>query len=188
MPRQPRLQVPGGIYHVTSRGNRRQPTFLEPDDHRFHLWCLNKIAAECEWTCHSFCHMPNHFHLLLRTAKPNLSYGMQRLNGLYAQVFNNRHGLTGHVFQGRFHSAPVEADSHLIELARYIVLNPVRAGLCEHPLEWRWSSCRATIGIVEKPDFLEFEWLLGQFGRDRQEAQRRFFAFVEDGIGRPRKC
>jgi putative transposase len=86
--------------------------------------------------CDAYCQMANHFHLLIRLTDPNLSRGMQWLNGLYAQVFNGRHGLCGHLFQGRFHAALVEDDGHLLELARYIVLNPVRAGLCDHPLEW----------------------------------------------------
>jgi putative transposase len=184
MPRPPRLQVPGGIYHITARGNRRQPTFLDSDDHRFHLWCLNKVVAECEWECDGFCHMPNHFHMLIRTPKPNLSSGMQRLNGLYAQVFNNRHGLSGHVFQGRFHSVLVEGEGHLLELARYMDLNPVRAGLCDHPLDWRWSSCRALMGLVAKPDFLNVTWLLGQFGRDLEYARQRYLAFLEDRLDR----
>jgi len=182
MPRPPRLQVPGGIYHITARGNRRQPTFLDSDDHRFHLWCLNKVVGECEWECDGFCHMPNHFHMLIRTPKPNLSSGMQRLNGLYAQVFNDRHALSGHVFQGRFHSVLVEGEGHLLELARYMDLNPVRAGLCDHPLDWRWSSCRALMGLVGKPDFLNLSWLLGRFGRDLELARQRYLAFVEDRL------
>ncbi len=184
MPRPLRVQIPGGIYHVTCRGNRRQPTFLDSDDHRFHVWCLNKVVAEHEWECHVFCHMPNHFHLLIRTPQPNLSHGMQVLNGLYAQVFNARHGLSGHVFQGRFHSVLVEGEGHLLELARYLHLNPVRAGLCDHPLGWRWSSCRATLGLVSKPDFLSIGWLLHQFGPTLEAARERYLAFVEDRLDR----
>ena len=167
---------------MTSRGNRRQPTFLDSDDHGFHLWCLNKVVAEYEWECGSFVHMPNHFHLLIRTGKPNLSRGMQYLNGLYAQVFNDRHGLSGHVFQGRFHSVHIEDEGHLLETARYIELNPVRAGLCDHPLEWRWSSCRAIMGLIPKPDFLQTGWLLGQLGRDLERARQKYLTFVEDRL------
>ena len=182
MPRPLRPQIPGGIYHITSRGNRKQPIFLDPDDHRFQLWCLDRAAARYEWRCHAWCHMTNHFHLVIRTASANLSQGMQYLNGLYAQVFNHRHGETGHVFQGRFHSVLAESDSHLLELARYVVLNPVRAGRCRHPLEWRWSSCRATMGLVNKPDFLDVDWLLGQFGPDPEDARRRYFRFIEEPL------
>jgi putative transposase len=182
MPRLLRVQIPGSTYHITSRGNRKQPTFLDSDDHRFHLWWLNRVVAECEWECIGFCHMPNHFHLLVTTPKPTLSRGMQRLNGLYGQVFNDRHGLSGHVFQGRFHSELIEEEGHLLECARYIELNPVRAGLCDHPLDWRWSSCRATMGLVPKPDFLHFGWLLAQFGADLERARQRYLAFVEDRL------
>ncbi len=184
MPRPLRLQFPGGIYHITSRGNRKQPIFLDSDDHRFQLWCTNKVVAECEWVCHSFCHMPNHFHFLITTPKANLSIGMQRLNGLYGQVFNDRHGFSGHVFQGRFHSEPVESEAHLHGAASYIELNPVRAGLCDHPLDWRWSSCRSVLGLAPKPDFLDAHWLLGQFGPDIERARQRYLAFVEEQLER----
>jgi putative transposase len=181
MPRRPRLQIPGAIYHIASRGNRRQPVFLDSDDHRFHVWCLNKVSAESEWEIFGYVHMTNHFHFLARTPIPNLSRGMQRLNGLYGQVFNDRHGLSGHVFQGRFHSELIESDSHLLECARYDDLNPVRAGLCDHPLDWRWSSCRALMGLVPKPDFLRFD-LLELFGEDLEQARQRYLAFVEDRL------
>jgi REP element-mobilizing transposase RayT len=182
MPRPLRAQIPDGIYHVTSRGNRRQPTFLDSDDHRFQLWCVDRTVARYGWTCGSWCHMPNHFHLLIQTPAPNLSRGMQDLNGLYGQVFNDRHGYDGHVFQGRFHSKLVDDDSHLLVASRYIEMNPVRAGICAHPLEWRWSSCRAAMGLVAKPDFLDLGWLFGHFGRDLEEARRRYFAFIEEAL------
>ena len=186
MPRPLRPQVPGAIYHVTSRGNRREPIFLESDDHHFHLWWLNRVSAECEWEVFSFVHMTNHFHILVRTPKPNIAHGMRRLNGLYAQVFNSRHNLTGHVFQGRFHSRLVESESHLLECARYDELNPVRAELCDHPLDWRWSSCRATLGLVPKPGFLATGRLLDLFGLDQEAARQRYLEFVEDGLERAR--
>ena len=181
MPRRPRLQAPGAIYHVTSRGNRKQPIFLDSDDHYFHLWWLNRVALESKWDVFGYVHMTNHFHFLARTAEPNISAGMQRLNGLYAQVFNIRHGYSGHVFQGRFHTEPVESESHLLECLRYDDLNPVRAGLVDHPLEWRWGSCRAVMGLVPAPDFLCLE-MLRQFGRNLDEARHRFLEFVEDRL------
>jgi hypothetical protein len=118
---------------------------------------------------------------------PNLSRGMQRLNGTYAKYFNERYGLSGHVFQGRFHSVLVEREEHLLELARYLVLNPVRAGLCPHPGEWRWSSYRAMTGSERAPRFLAADWLVGLFGRSPSESKRAFAAFVREGTrpGRP---
>ena len=182
MPRPLRIQTPGAIYHITSRGNRRQPIYLENNDRIFHIWWFNKVATEAEWEVFTYVQMTNHFHFLVRTRKANLAVGMQRLNGLYGQFFNHRHGFTGHVFQGRFHSALVESESHLLECARYDDLNPVRAGMCDHPLEWRWGSLRAVVGLVPMPDFLEPLWLLGQFAPDRIEAQQRYLAFVEDRL------
>jgi REP-associated tyrosine transposase len=181
MPRPLRIQHAGGVYHLTARGNRKQPIFLEPDDHRFHLWCLEQTAARFDVRVHSWVHMTNHFHLILTTAKPNLSQAMHWANGLYAQVFNDRHGLTGHLFQGRFHSIAIEDQSHLLEASRYDHLNPVRAGLCDHPLAWRWSSCRATVGLAPGA-FLDLDWLLTQFASDRESAQRRYLEFVEDRL------
>jgi REP-associated tyrosine transposase len=183
MPRPLRIQAPGAIYHVTSRGNRRGPIFLDFDDHYFHLWWLNRVAAEQEWEVFGFVHMTNHFHCFVRTPKPNLSDGMRRLNGLYGQVFNLRHGLSGHVFQGRFHSELVESEAHFLECARYDDLNPVRAGLCDHPLEWRWGSFRAVMGLVPKPDCLRFQ-ILDHFGDDLERARQRYLAFVEDRLER----
>jgi REP-associated tyrosine transposase len=181
MPRPLRIQLAGGTYHVTARGNRKQPIFLEPDDNRFHLWCIEQAAARFEWRVHTWVHMTNHFHMLLTTPKPTLSRGMHWLNGLYAQVFNERHDLTGHLFQGRFHSVVIEDQSHLLEASRYDDLNPVRAGLCDHPLAWRWSSCRAAVGL-ERPRFLDLDWLLAQFATDRERAERRYLEFVEDRL------
>jgi REP element-mobilizing transposase RayT len=178
-------QVAGGIYHITSRGNRRQPTFVDSIDHRAHLACVSRAAERYEWRIDGFCHMPNHIHLMLRTRQGNLSAGMQWLNGSYAQRFNGRHGLTGHLFQGRFHSVLVETDEYLLELNRYIVLNPVRAGLCDHPLAWRWSSCRATLGLASVPDFLDVGWLLEQLASNPEDARRRYLDFIEDRLPRP---
>ncbi len=181
MPRRPRVQFAGGIYHVTSRGNRKQPIFLEPDDHRFHVWCLDQAVMRFEWRVHSWVHMTNHFHMLVTTPKATLSQGMHWMNGLYAQVFNDRHALTGHLFQDRFHSVVVEDQSHLLEASRYDLLNPVRAGLCDHPLAWRWSSCRATVGLAPC-GFLDIDWLVAQFAPDQETAHRRYLQFVEDRL------
>lgn len=178
MPRPLRIQTPGAIYHITTRGNRREPIFLSGEEHYFHLWWLNRVALEEEWEVYSYVHLTNHFHLLVRTPKPNLSHGMRRLNGLYGQVFNIRHGHLGHVFQGRFHSKLVESEAHLLECARYDDLNPVRAGLCNHPIEWRWSSFRALIGVAPKPDFLSLG-ILRLFSSDIERARRQYLEFVE---------
>jgi REP element-mobilizing transposase RayT len=184
VPRPPRIDVAGAFYHVTCRGNRKQPIFFEPDDHRFHLWCLDRVAARYEWRVLTWVHMTNHFHLLVLTQQPTLSRGMQWLNGVYGQVFNKRNELTGHLFQGRFHAHLIEEDSHLLECSRYDVLNPVRAGLCEHPLAWRWSSLRATLELERRPWFLDVDGLLALFRGGPEEARRRYLRFVEQGMPR----
>jgi REP element-mobilizing transposase RayT len=132
MPRARRILVEHGIYHVFSRGNRRQPIFLDERDFARFLEFLDEVVARYGWIVHAYCLMPNHYHLLVETPEANLSEGMHRLGFLYAQWFNRRHDVDGHLFQGRFGARLVESNYHLLETARYIVLNPVRAGLCRH--------------------------------------------------------
>jgi REP element-mobilizing transposase RayT len=172
---------------VTARGNRRQQIFSDDHDRARFVELLAEVVAQTGWRCHGFCLMPNHYHLLVETPEPNLSVGMYRLNGLYAQWFNRRHEVDGHLFQRRFHSVLVESNWHLVELCRYIVLNPVRAGLCAHPREWRWSSYRATIGVgARRPSFLTLDWLLAQFGRRTAQARASYRGFVESALGHGR--
>ena len=122
--------------------------------------------------------MGNHFHLLVETPEPNLSHGMAYLNSLYAQRFNRRDGRVGHVFQGRFHAVLLEREAHLMELSRYVVLNPVRAGMCTAPGEWPWSSYQATAGDVPRPVFLTVDWLLEQFGTETAQAREEYRRFI----------
>jgi REP element-mobilizing transposase RayT len=175
-----REQEPGGIYHVTSRGNRRQPIFVADTDHLRFLAQLETVCTKATWTVHAYCLMPNHYHLVLEIDVPTLSSGLQQLNGSYAQEFNRRHGFSGHLFQGRFHSAPVETDSHLLELARYVPLNPVRARLCDDPADWPWSSFRATLGMSRPAPFLAIDRVLGSFALDRRRARAAFRSFVAE--------
>jgi len=126
--------------------------------------------------------MTNHFHLLIETPRPGLARGMHRLNGTYSQRFNHRHGRVGHLFQGRYRSLLVEKDSYLLELSRYIVLNPVRAGMVGHAERWAWSSFRATAGLVPVPEWLEVRWLLARFGAMAETARAAYWRFVEEGL------
>jgi hypothetical protein len=129
--------------------------------------------------------MDNHYHILLETADGNLSKGMRQLNGVYTQYFNRQHNRVGHVYQGRYKAILVEKDSYLLELSRYVVLNPIRAGMIKNMDEWHWSSYLVTIGKLQPPDWLEVDWLLGQFGLQRNRARRRYIDFVREGIGLP---
>jgi hypothetical protein len=127
--------------------------------------------------------MDNHYHLLIETPDGNLSLGMRQLNGVYTQLFNKRHQRTGHLFQGRYKSILIQKDSHLLEVCRYVVLNPVRARMVERPEAWKWSSYRATSGR-EPPPCLTTDWVLGQFSRKRAKAEQEYRQFVEWGIGK----
>jgi REP element-mobilizing transposase RayT len=186
MSRPLRLQLPGGIYHVTARGNSRRPIFEDDDDCARFLVVLASTVARYRLLCHAYCLMGNHYHLLVQTLEANLSIAMRQLNGVYTQRFNRRHERCGHVMQGRFGAQLVDGDAYLREVCRYIVLNPVRAGLVAHPGEWRWSSFRATAGEVPAPGFLSVDWVRSLSGaRTQTEAIRRFVSFVEAGIGEP---
>jgi putative transposase len=174
------MQVAGAAYHVTARAVAGGPLFRDdPDRHRF-LELFGDVVARCEWSCHAYCLMSTHYHLLIRTPLPNLAIGMQRLNSCYSQEFNRRHGAEGHRFFRRYHDVMVESDSHALELLRYIALNPVRAGACDQAKSWRWGSYRALIGEAPTPTFLATPWVLSYFGNDQSRAQRRLAAFVED--------
>jgi len=179
MPRSRRTLIPHGIYHVTNRGNRKQPIFLSTGDHILFLEISKKIAERRRWLVHGYCLMENHYHLLVETPDADLSAGMQAINGEYAQCFNRGHGFVGHVFQGRFKADLVESDWHLLELTRYIARNPVRARLCFSPSEWRWSSFRDVMESSRAP-FLSSSKVLGFFGEDEDRAREVFRSFVED--------
>jgi putative transposase len=186
MPRGPRHQSPGGLFHVTSRGVRRNAIFLDERDYTFFLSLPQKLTSTRSWIVLAYCLMPNHYHLLAETPAADLSAGMHWLNGRYAQWFNLRHGFEGHVFDRRFFSVLVESEWHLLEVARYVVLNPVRAELCSHPGEWRWSSYRAMVGTVDAPRDLRIDGLLGLFGKNPATAQAAYVAFVLEGLPRAR--
>lgn len=182
MSRPLRLEFSGALYHVTVRGNARQPVFLDDADRSRFLAFLAREIFQHGWRCYAYCLMTNHFHLLVETPRPGLARGMHRLNGTYSQSFNHRHGRVGHLFQGRYHSLLVEKDSYLLELSRYIVLNPVRARMVARAEGWAWSSFRATAGMAPVPQWLEVRWLLAQFGATVATAHAAYRCFVEAGL------
>ncbi len=182
MPRPLRVEVPGGTYHLTARGNRRQPIFRSEIDHEVLLDVLARVVRALEWRVRSYCLMPNHFHLVVMIEHPNLSLGMQRLNGRYAQLFNQRYGLSGHLFQGRFHSVLIEREEHLLELARYVVLNPVRAGLCVHPAEMAMEQLSRHDGSRAGSDVPRSRLDESAVRPCPADAKRAFAAFVRDGF------
>jgi len=185
MARHLRIELAGGLYHVTSRGDRREAIYRDDEDRRIWLGLLGEACERFNWRCHASCQMTNHYHVVVETPEANLSKGMRQLNGVYTQTTNRRHGLMGHLFQGRFKAILVERDAYLLEAARYVVLNPVRAGMVEQAEDWPWSSYRMMIGSAPAPAWLETDWLLGQFGEERSVAQAGYAAFVRQGIGLP---
>ncbi len=190
MARPLRIDLAGGLYHVTSRGDRREDIYLDDEDREIWLDVFAQVCERFNWRCHAWCQMNNHYHVVVETPEANLSQGMRQLNGVYTQRFNRRHGYVGHLFQGRFKGILVEQDAYLLELARYVVLNPVRAGMVRHASEWPWSSYHAMVGRegaakCGAPEWLETDWLLGQFGKQRRRAQARYAEFVDEGVGLP---
>ncbi|HNQ79234.1 MAG TPA: transposase [Acidobacteriota bacterium] len=185
MARPLRIEFPGAIYHITSRGNERRDIFLDDSDRALFLKILGETVERWGWLCHAYCLMSNHYHILVETLEPNLSRGMRQLNGEYTQAFNRKRGRCGHVFQGRFKAPLVEKETHLLEVSRYIVLNPVRAkGMgMSSPEEWHWSSYRATAGIDKSPGFLTTKWVLARFGKDESQCRRNYKKFIAAGLG-----
>ena len=182
MSRPIRIEFPDALYHVTSRGDRREAIFEDDEDRRAFVQTLAQVVEQFNWLCYAWCLMGNHYHLLIQTPEGNLSKGMRQLNGVYTQSSNRRHRRVGHLFQGRFKAILVDRDAYLLELARYVVLNPVRAGLVKRPENWPWSSYRASLGLAPADDFLAVDALLGQFAQRRSTAQARYAKFVMEGI------
>ncbi len=182
MSRPLRIEFSGGVYHVTNRGNRRSSIYLGDSDNHMFLEILGDVVDRFGWYCHAYCLMSNHYHLLIETPKGDLSRGMRQLNGVYTQRFNRIRRKVGHVFQGRYKAVVVQKDEHLLELTRYIVLNPVRANMVNSAHQWKWSSYRATVGQSDCPDWLTTDWVLAQFGSRRKAAIAAYKQFVRAGL------
>jgi REP element-mobilizing transposase RayT/AraC-like DNA-binding protein len=185
MARPLRICIPGGLYHIIARGNARGAIVWDNEDRACFFRILAKVIDRFSWLCHAYCLMDNHYHLVLETPQPNLPDGMRQLNGMYAQAFNERHDRVGHVFQSRYRSILVEKETHFVELCRYVVLNPVRAGSCSAPEDWVWSSYAPTAGLALPPSFLTTEGILSEFGTTRAQACRNYGLFICDGIDEP---
>lgn len=185
MARPIRLEFAGALYHVTSRGDRREDIDEGDCDRQTFISLLDDICESYNWICHAYCLMGNHYHLLIETPDANLSKGMRQLNGVFTQKFNSTHGRVGHVFQGRYKAILVEKQSYLLELARYIVLNPVRAHIVDSAKDWPWSSYRATAGLAAAPQCLSTDWLLSSFAKRKGDAIERYKQFIREGKGQP---
>lgn len=183
MARPLRLEFASALYHITSRGDRREAIYEDDQDRMLFLDILGEVVERLGWRLHAYCLMGNHYHLMVETPRANLATGMRQLNGVFTQGTNRRHGRVGHLFQGRYKAILVERDAYLLELSRYIVLNPVRAGMVAQPADWPWSSYRATAGLDSVPPWLTVDWLLDAFSADRSTARASYAAFVGDAAG-----
>jgi putative transposase len=185
MSRDLRFEAPDVLYHVGSRGVEKRPIFdCASSDREHFLGLLTKVVRKLEWRVHAYCLMGNHFHLVLDTPHANLSRGMQYLKGQYAQWFNAVVGREGALFERRFWRRIALSEAYVLELSRYVVLNPVRAGLVRSPDEWPWSSYQATVGLDGVPPFLTASGVLDLFGGGRL-ACIRYAQFVGEAVGLP---
>ena len=182
----PRIVDPIGIYHVNSIGNFGGAIYGGWEDRVLFLDLYSRVVRKRNWVTYSFCLMTTHYHLVVRLTEGGLSEGMRELNGCFSRQMNAQNGRTGrgHLFKNRFHAEPIESDAHLLESCRYVVGNPVRAGLCAQPEDWRWSSHGACAGLCPAPAFLAVDELLGLFGTERERSRTAYCAFVADGLVR----
>lgn len=185
MTRPLRIEYAGALYHVTSRGDRREDIYLDDSDRMSWLAVLGETCQRFNWTVHAYCQMTSHYHLLVETIDGNLSRGMRQLNGVYTQRFNRRHCQVGHLFQGRYKAILVQHNRYLLELSRYVGLNPIRARMVDSLDTWPWSSYPAVNGTIETPDWLDTDWLLIQFGKKRRRARKQYLKFILEGKALP---
>jgi len=186
MSRPLRIEFPNAIYHVTSRGDRREPIYRDDFDRRAHIGVIAQAMDRFDAQVLAFCQMGNHYHLVLHTRAANLSRLMRHVNGVYTQAYNRRHVQVGHLFQGRFKAILVDRDAYLLALCRYVERNPVAAGLVARAADWPWSSYQAHIGQVSTPDWLDSAGLHGYLlgrpvanTRDSASAAARYAALVD---------
>jgi len=182
MVRKPRVQFPGALYHVIGRGNQQQDIFLNDEDYSCYMNYLLDYHQRFHFILYAYVLMPNHIHLMLETGEVPLSKIMQCLQLRYSQYFNRKYRKKGHLFQGRYKSILCDRDTYLLELIRYLHLNPIRAGIVTHPLDYPWSSHQIYVG-KKKAKWIETELILSQFGKKKRESVKRYQKFILDGLG-----
>lgn len=180
MPRKLREELAGGVHHVWARGNDRMLIYRDDRDRELYLTMLALTVTGVGWKCLAYCLMDNHVHLLIETPEPNLGRGMQRLHGKYGREFNDRYDRSGHVFQGRFGSKPMRSELQFWTTLRYIVQNPVEAGLCRAARAWRWSSHRALLDGTTPP-WLDAHGLLARLRAAAGGDPKRVYRDLIDG-------
>ncbi len=183
MARALRTDFDGALHHVTCRGNEKRAIFYDDHDRITFLSFLGEAVKRFGWSVTAYVLMTNHFHLVVQTPNAGLSRGMHWLNTKYVCWFNRRHRRSGHLYQGRFKAFLVERESYLLEVLRYVVLNPVRAGMAKHPADYRWSSYRATAGLETPFDWLDLDSALGSFAPVQEIARSYYIEFIEQRLG-----
>jgi len=185
MARPLRIEFPGALYHITSRGNAQGDIYLDDQDRLHFLEQLGTVCDKHNWRCYAYCLMTNHYHLVVETGDASLAKGMRGLNGAYTQCFNRHHRRVGHIFQGRYKAILVDKDAYLLEVIRYVLLNPVRAHMTKTAGQHRWSSYRAMIGKATSPGWLGRDLVLSQFAKRETIAQKKFIQFIREGAKQP---
>ncbi len=185
MARPLRIEFPGALYHVISRGNERRDIVRDDADRQNRVDWLRRTVEVYGWRLHAFVLMSNHDHLFVETPEANLSAGMQHYNGSYTGYFNRRHRRAGHLFQGRFRGHLIEEEGYFLEVSRYIHLNPIRAKLVEDPAGWRWSSCAGYLRASRRVDWVCYDRVLGEFGDRGEQARRAYGRFLRAGLEEP---
>ena len=182
MPHPPRVIVPGETYHLFTRGSNKLPVYFEEDDYVDFLGILANVVRRDTWKVLAYCLMPNHFHLLVTPDVAGISNGMRELNGGFSRRTSLKYGRTAHLFKNRFGDRRMTSAGQLIYVARYIVLNPVAAGICAHPRQWRWSSYRATAGYERRPPWLDVKGLLEHFSAWGPDPKGLYRRYVDEGL------
>jgi REP element-mobilizing transposase RayT len=185
MARPLRIEFPGALYHVISRGNERRDIVRDDADRQKRLDWLRRTVEVYGWRLHAFVLMDNHDHLFVETPEANLSAGMHYYNGSYTGYFNRRHRRAGHLFQGRFQGHLIEEEGYFLEVSRYIHLNPVRAAMVGRPQDWPWSSCQGYLRFGKRLDWMCYERVLGDFGGRAEQARRAYGRFLRAAIEAP---
>jgi len=185
MARPLRIEYEGAVYHIISRGNRGEHIFAEDQDKEYFIETLQNAAEKYKIDLYAFCIMGNHYHLLLTAPQGELAKAMHYIGSAYGSFLRRQKGWIGHVFAGRYKSLCVEKEGYLLELSRYIHLNPVMAGLAEKPEGYKWSSYGYYTGKKEEPEWLNTDWLLAEYGKDRKAAWKKYREFVEAGVEKP---
>ncbi len=182
-----RIEYPGALYHITSRGNERKEIFLADEDRIIFLEILKDYHERFGILIHSYVLMDNHYHLILETPNGNLLKVMHGINSRYTGYFNRKYKRSGHLFQGRYKAILVDKDAYLLHLSRYLHLNPVRAKMVEMPEGYRWSSYPGYIGKGKEDTWVESSCVLSQFGKKRKRSGQRYREYTEEGLREEQK-